>query len=464
MRLRALLLVAAALAAAPAARAQQAAPIDTAQIDSIIRKQVADKHIIGVSVGIMQNGKVVFARGYGAADLETGRPVTPSTMFAIGSVTKQFTCSALLLLDEQQKLSMRDPVAKYFPQLTRARDITLLDLGGHLSGYRDYYPLDYVDREMLRPATADEIIGRYATRPLDFEPQSRYSYSNTGYLILGRVIEKVSGEPFGAFVTKHLLAPLGLRRTVYEPAPNGQDMARGYTSFALSDPIPADPEAAGWAGAAGAIWSTPSDLLRWDLALLNHELISAASYRTLTTPQRLTDGRSSGYGCGESVNDRGAAVTFSHGGAVSGFVAQNTVIPSSRSALVVLSNSDFSPVGALNQELLGKLLPSVDVPVVRGLTALDAAKKFLSELEQGRVDRSTISADFDAYLTPAKVAAGQRALNALGAISNVRVVALSERGGLEVATVQFNVGNTPARGLMYRSPDGKIEEFLFSRS
>jgi D-alanyl-D-alanine carboxypeptidase len=461
---RIVVLIAWSIVAAPTARAQQAAPIDTAQIDSIIRKQVADKQIIGVSVGIMQNDKVVFARGYGSADVETKRPVTTSTMFAIGSVTKQFTCSALLKLQEEHKLSLSDPVAKYFPQLTRAKNITLIDLGGHLSGYRDYYPLDYVNREMAHAATADTIIGRYATRPLDFAPRSRYSYSNTGYLILGRVIEKVSGEPFGKFLTTRLFAPLKLTRTAYEPAPNGPDMARGYTSFALADQIPADPEAAGWAGAAGAIWSTPTDLLRWDLSLLNHELISAASYRTLTTPQRLTDGRSSGYGCGEAINDRGPAVTFSHGGAVSGFVAQNTVIPGSRSALVVLSNSDFSPVGALNQELLAKLLPSVDVPTVRGLTALEAAKKFLSELEQGRVDRSTISADFDAYLTPAKVAAGQRALNALGAVSNVRVLGLSERGGMEVATVQFTVGSTSARGLMYRTPDGKVEEFLFSRN
>ena len=452
------------LVALSAALGQQSAPIDTTQIDSIIRKQVADKHIIGVSVGIMQNGQIVFARGYGSADLETGRPVTPATMFAIGSVTKQFTCSALLMLQEQKKLSLNDPVSKYFPRLTKARDITLLDLGGHLSGYRDYYPLDYVDREMAQPAAADEIITRYATRPLDFEPRSRYSYSNTGFLILGRVVEKVSGQPFGPFLSTHIFAPLKLARTAYEPPASGPDMARGYTSFALASPIPAEPEAKGWAGAAGAIWSTPTDLLTWDRALLDHQLISAASYRILTTPQRLTDGRSSGYGCGEGVNDRGQAVTLSHGGAVSGFVAQNTVVPSTRSALVILSNSDFSPTGALHQELLAKLLPSVDVPAVHGLSALDAAKKFLSELEQGRVDRSTISTDFDAYLTPAKVSAAQRALAALGPISNVRVVRLGERGGLEVATVQFDVGTTAAQGLMYRRPDGTIEEFLFSRT
>lgn len=452
------------IAASRPAAAQRAAPIDVDRVDSIVRRNIADKHITGVSVGIMQNGKIVFARGYGLANLERRTPVTSATMFAIGSVTKQFTCSAMMMLQERKKLSIDDPIAKWYPQLTRARDITLRDLGGHLSGYRDYYPLDYVDGEMAKAEPADTIIMRYATRPLDFEPRSRWSYSNTGYLILGRVVEKVSGQPYRAFLQSHIFTPLKLTRTAYEPAPNGSDMASGYTSFALSDPIDAVPEARGWAGSAGAIWSTPTDLLTWDLSLLNHTLISPASYAFLTTPQRLTDGRSSGYGCGEGIDERGPALSFSHGGAVSGFVAQNTVIPSTRSALVILSNSDFSPIGALDQELLNLLMPrGVDVPVVHGAAALDAAQKFLTDLAQGTVDRSTISPDFDTYLTTEKVATAQRSLNGLGPITNVKIAGLRERGGMEVAIVTFTVGTTPAQGLMYRDPDGKIEEFLFSR-
>jgi D-alanyl-D-alanine carboxypeptidase len=441
--------------------------LNAAQLDSIIRKAVVEKHIVGLSVGVMQNGKVVLTKGYGVRDLASKDPVTPQTMFAIGSVTKQFTCSALLMLAEQKRLSLSDPVAIWFPNLTRAKDITLLDLGGHLSGYRDFYPLDFVDGEMQRPATADDIIAEYATRPLDFPPRSRYSYSNTGFLILGRVIEKVSGVPFGTFLGQRIFTPLKLTRTVFEPAAPTSvgNMARGYTSFGFADPIPAEPEARGWAGSAGAIWSTPTDLLTWDTSLLDHTLISPSAFAVLATAQRLTDGRSSGYGCGEGVNDRGQAVVLSHGGAVSGFVAQNTVIPATRSAVVLLSNTDFSPIGALNQELVAKLMPrGVDVPLVAGLSAVDAAKKFLTELEKGRVDRSTLGEDFNVFLTPAKVAGGQKALNAMGAISKIRVANTIERGGMEVAIVQFEVGGTASEGLMYRTPDGKVQEFLFSRS
>ena len=463
MSARRLSISALALLAAPlGARAQS---VKAEELDSIIRKAVVDKHLIGVSVGVMQNGKVILAKGYGVRDIASKAAVTPNTMFAIGSVTKQFTCSAMLMLAEQHKLSLKDPVSKYFPSLTRAKDITLIDLGGHLSGYRDYYPLDFVDQEMQKPQTVDAIITEYATRPLDFEPRSRYSYSNTGFLILGRVIEKVSGQPFGSVLSTRIFQPLNLSRTAYEPKMSGADMARGYTSFALADPFPADPEAAGWAGPAGAIWSTPTDLLAWDRSLLDRKLLSDSSYKVLTTPQRLTDGRSSGYGCGEGVNDRGLGVVLSHGGAVSGFVAQNTVIPSTRSAVVVLSNSDFSPIGALNQELVAKVMPkSPDVPTVAGLSALDAAKKFLTELERGQVDRASLGEDFSVFLTRQKIDAGKRALNAMGPISNVRIAGVGERGGMEVATVLFDVGKTASRGLLYRTPDGKVQEFLFSRN
>ena len=438
-------------------------PIDPASLDSLIRRAIADKHFVGLSVGVMQNGKVVFAKGYGTRSLAPGDSVTPTTMFGIGSVTKQFTCSSVLLLAEEGKLSLKDHVAKYVPNVTRAADITLLDLGQHVSGYRDYYPLDFVDREMAKTATADEIIQEYAARPLDFEPGTRWSYSNTNFLILGKVVEKVSGESFGAFLARRIFTPLAMRHTRYEPAATDSGLARGYTSFALDAPAPATPEAQGWAGAAGAIWSTPTDLLAWDLALVDGKVLSPDSYRTLTSPRRLADGRSTGYGCGLGVNDRGDAVVFSHGGAVSGFVASNTVVPSTRSAVVILANTDFGATGPINGAILAKLVPHIDVPTIHGPPALEAAKAFLSQLQQGKVDRSALGDDFNAFLTPELIKSGAASLGRIGVISDIQVANTRERGGMEVASVRFKVGNTGAQALMYRTPDGKIQEFLMSR-
>ena len=345
-----LLLTAAQLAA------QTAPPVTAAELDSIVQTNIAGKEIVGLSVGVMQNGEVVLAKGYGMASLVPSTPVTPATMFPIGSVTKQFTCSAVLLLAEDGTLQMSDRVSKYFPSLTRASEITLLDLGQHVSGYRDYYPLDYVDREMQKDVTADAIIREYATRPLDFDPGSRWSYSNTNFTILSAVVERVSGQPFGRFLADRIFTPLGMGHTTFDPPTEGAAVATGYTYWAFNDPTPAQPEGKGWTGGAGAIWSTPTDLLAWDLALVTGRVLSPASYQVLTTPRRLADGRSTGYGCGDGIDDRGPAIVLSHGGAVSGSVAHNTVLPASRSAIVLLANSETG-LGAINRALVAKLTP-----------------------------------------------------------------------------------------------------------
>ena len=450
--------------AASAARAPVRVPaVDVADLDALIQSVVADKQLVGLSVGVMQDGKPVLARGYGFRSLEPREPVTASTMFPIGSVTKQFTCSAALMLAEDGRLSMRDPVAKYVPSATRAKEVSLLDLGQHVSGYRDYYPLDFVVREMQKPETADTIISRYATRSLDFDPGARWSYSNTNFLILGKAIEAASGESVGAFFAKRIFVPLGMTRTAYDRPQSDVDLARGYTSYALAPPSPALPEASGWTGAAGAIWSTPGDLLKWDLALMDGKVLKPGSYDVLTTPRTLSDGRSTGYGCGMGVQSSGSGLVLRHGGAVAGSVAQNILIPSTRSAVVVFANADFAAIDDIVTSVVAKLSPHVDAPTIAGLPTLEAARGFLASLEQGTVDRTTLGDDFNALLTPDHLASDRASLAAHGRVADVRVVGTRERGGMEVAIVQFTVGTTPAQSAMYRTPDGRIQQFLINR-
>jgi len=452
-----------AVALVPTMASTQAVPTArAAELDSIVHAHIDSKGIVGLSVGVMQDGKVVLAKGYGMASLERRVPVTTATMFPIGSVTKQFTCSAVLLLEQDGKLAMTDRVSKYFPALTRAREITLLDLGGMVAGYRDYYPLDYVDTEMLADVTASDIMRKYATRPLDFEPRTRWSYSNTNFTVLGAVAERVSGRSLGMLLQQRIFTPLGMTHTSYDPPVNGAPAATGYRSWALAEPSVAQPEGKGWTGAAGAIWSTPTDLLAWDLALVTGKAVGPRAYRTLTTPQRLKDGRSTGYGCGENISETGPAITLSHGGAVSGSVSQNTVLPATRSAVVLLANSETG-LGALTNALVAKLLPQVDVPSIAGPPALEAVTAYLTQLAAGKVDRSNLSDDFNAQLTPALEAAAAKSITSLGGIRNVQVVALRERGGMEVAVLRMMLGTVPTAGTMYRSPDGKIQQVLITR-
>jgi D-alanyl-D-alanine carboxypeptidase len=446
----------------PAPSLSSLAPAD---LDSFVSAVVKDQRAIGVTVGVMQNGKLIFAKGYGLANTKAQTPVTPETLFAVGSVTKQFTCSVALQLEQEHKLSFDDRVSKYAPALTRAKDITIRDLGNHVSGYRDYYPLDFVDRPMAKPLASGEIVKTFASRPLDFEPGSRYSYSNTGYLLLGQIIEKVGGEPMANALERRLFKPLGLAHTRYEPKRGEAGLAEGYTPLGLGPVEPSVPEGEGWIGAAGGIWSTPTDLLAWNLALVEGKVVSPASWKAMTTPRALTDGRTSGYGCGLALRDRGPVLVVTHNGGVSGFNSTNTFIPSTKSGVAVIANADWSSgvLNAIGDAVMAKLVPTADAPAIAGRPAKDVALDLLNQIRAGKVDRSQLGDEYNAFLTDERIAVMSKALIDAGEVSQPEPGPINERGGMEVSTVRLMLGSTPARTLMYRTPDGKIQEFLFNR-
>ncbi len=451
--------------AAPAPAPPALASLSPADLDAFVAATVQAQRAIGVTVGVMHQGRVIFAKGYGLANTAANAPVTAETIFAVGSVTKQFTCAVALQLAQERKLSFDDPVAKYAPALTRARDITVRDIGGMVSGYRDYYPLDFVDRPMAAPRPSAAIVADFAARPLDFEPRSRYSYSNTGYLLLGQIAEQAGGEPLAAALERRIFRPLGLAHTRYEPARGGPGMAEGYTPLGLGEAEPAVPEGEGWIGAAGGIWSTPTDLLTWDLALMDGTVLAPASWALMTSPRPLTDGRTSAYGCGQSIRDRGPVLVLQHGGAVSGFGARNALIPSSRSAVAVMANADWAGgvLDAIESAVLAKLMPAADAPVVAGPPAREVALDLLAQIRTGEVNRALLGAEYDAFLTPARLAVMSRSLRDAGEVADVQAGPIRERGGMEVSSLTLKVGQTAASTLMYRTPDGKVQEFLFSR-
>ncbi|HAB17447.1 MAG TPA: serine hydrolase domain-containing protein [Verrucomicrobiota bacterium] len=433
---------------------------DVSAIDAYLAAQVKEASRVGLSVAIVKDGQVVLAKGYGQRSLSDARPVDADTRFAIGSVTKQFACACILLLAEDGKLSVNDKVAKYYPNLSRAGDITLLDLMNHTSGYPDYYPLDFVDRRMQQPIAPDELLRQYAGGKLDFEPGTKWSYSNTGYILLGRVVEKVSGEPFGAFIQRRIFQPLGMTNTVYEtnqPEPNS---AQGYTTFALSPPTPIAPEGKGWLAAAGGIYSTPSDLANWDLALIEGQVLKPESYALMTTPRMLPGSKNTEYGCGVSVRTQQGRQVVAHNGAVAGFTASNAMIPSTRSAVILTCNLDGG-LGSLPAQLLPLLLQeSANVPSVNGPAAVETVKAVFARLQDGKVNRTELAEEFNLYLTDEKVAGAAERLKKFGTPTNTEVITRRERGGLEVTVTKLTFPSGALRVLMYRQPSGLIEQFF----
>ena len=439
---------------------------DLAAIDGYVARQAKEKGFVGLSLAIMQNGKVVLARGYGKSSLAHGAPVDVDTAFAVGSITKQLASACVFLLAEDGKLSVDDKVARYYPDLTRASEISLYDLMTHASGYPDYYPLDFVDRRMDKPILHDALIRQYAGGKLDFDPGTRFSYSNTGYVILGRVVEKVSGEPFGKFLERRILKPLGMDHTVFEPKPGGKGLAAGHTAFALGEPEVSRPEGDGWLYAAGALYSTASDLARWNLALMEGKILEPESFQRMTAPRKLASGKVENYGCGIGVSQRGGETVLAHTGAVSGFLAYSAMIPRTRSASVLLSNGDYLDAGSLQREIVALLLQQEggNTPKVEGSSPKEVALDMLHQMQAGAVDRGKLGEEFNHYLTDAKIREAAARLEALGEPRSVEVESVSERGGMEVATIRFTFETAAAKALLYRTPDGKIQQFLLYRA
>jgi CubicO group peptidase (beta-lactamase class C family) len=465
-----------------AAGDRQVARGSTQALEQAIDADISSRGGVGATVAVVEKGRIVLAKGFGRRSLESPEPVDESTRFGLGSVTKQFTAAATLLLAEQGKLSVDDKVAKYYPGLTRANDITLLDLMNHVSGYPDYYPLDFVDRRMLKPIAPDDLIRQYAGGRLDFEPGSRWSYSNTGFVLLGRILEKASGRPLGTFLNETIFKPLGMTHTGYDPESDDPRLASRYTSFALTPLAPAEPEGDGWVGAAGAIYSTAADVALWDIALMDGGVLKPASWDLMTKPRLLSNGKSSNYGCGLSVGTRDGLTAFTHGGAVSGFIARNTFVPQTKSAVVVVINDEDGPLAnAIAEHAWAAVMPARaatlpmttgpsaaqsdrgDIPRVAGAAPGEKAAAMFKTLQAGALNRADISEEYRAFATNAKLKAASRVLKPFGDPTGVEVRSVGERGGMEVSSVRLTFGAGALDALMYRSPDGKVQEFLLFR-
>lgn len=269
--------------------------------------------------------------------------------------------------------------------------------------------------------------------------------------------------PFAEFLKQRIFDPLGMDHSRVAEGAFGPGMAQGYAAFALGAQQPAGPEGRGWLGGAGAIRSTPLDLAKWDLALMDGKLLKPESWALMTTGRELPGGRSTDYGCGLAISRRQGRTILAHSGAVSGFFAQNALAPSSRSAVIVLSNCERG-IGGLKNQILDLLLEDpVTLPTVSGPPAAEAASRFLRELQNGKIDRNRLGAAYARFLGADETAAAARRLKPLGRPRKTEVIGSHERGGMEVTETRFTFKSTTLVALMYRTPDGIIQEYLINK-
>jgi CubicO group peptidase (beta-lactamase class C family) len=329
----------------------------------------------GATIIVVKDGKTVFRKAYGLADVAKGVPLTPETTMRLGSITKQFTATAILMLADEGKLSLSDEITRFLPDFpTQGKKITIENLLTHTAGVANYTSnRDYV-ANMPRDMTLAQLIDMFKDEPLDFDPGTKWSYSNSGYVLLGAVIEKVSGMPYAKFVEQRIFVPLDMVNTAYEgyerkSNPHAVGHAPGEHGFTVARTISMTQPYA-----AGSLVSTVDDLARWDAAVSSGKLLKAASWQHAFTPYVLANGKPANYGYGWELGKLRGFEEISHNGSINGFNSEVLRLPTEHVYVAVLSNTRG---GVMNPEYVAMkaaaLMVGKPYPNFKAIT-LDPAK------------------------------------------------------------------------------------------
>ena len=432
-----------------------------AKIAAASEKVLAATGVPSASVGVVADDRIAYTQAFGLAHLRPDVKADASMAYPIGSISKQFTATAILLLQQDGKLSIDDKVAKYFPELTRASDVSLRNLLTMTSGYEDYAPQDYIIPPWLKAANPLDVVHEWAGKPLDFEPGTEWQYSNTNYVLAGLIVEKVSGQPLMQFLRQRVFTPLGLEGVVNTYTERDQLKVTGYVSYAMAPVREQRLEGNGWYVGDGDLAMPTATLLKWDLAIMHQSLLKPESYKEFETSFILKNGKDTHYGLGIDVNVRNGHRVLEHSGEVGGFVAENVVYPDDKVAVAVLTNEVASnAAGTIAGTVSGLVLSKPALPTDAD-PAFDAKlKSILEGLQQGQIDRSLFTSDCNAYFDKDALADFASTLGKLGALQSVERDYVHARGGMTGSTYTATFSGGAVKVSVYTMPNGKIEQLL----
>jgi D-alanyl-D-alanine carboxypeptidase len=427
-----------------------------AKIDRIAAQVLEQRGVPSASVAVVKGGKIVYTHAYGKAHLDPAKAASPDMRYSIGSVSKQFTAAAVLILQEQGKLSLEDAVGKYVPGLTRGDEVTIRQILSHTSGYQDYWPEDYLMTPMMKPETAQQIIDTWAKKPLDFEPGTKWQYSNTNFVIAGLIVEKVSGQKLMEFLGEHVFHPLGMKSVwnsdeIKLTSPD----ATPYVRAALGPLRLAPKEGRGWMFAAGELAMTAHDLALWDESLIAQSVLKPESYKQMFTEVKLKDGKGTKYGLGVEVTTRDGHRSIEHSGEVTGFVSANEVLVDDGVAVAVLTNHMAGGAGDI-----ARLVASTVAGTGKQSDEESKTLAMYEGLQKGQIDRSLLAPNLNDYFSEQTVADFKDSLGPLGEPLSFKQVADELRGGMTLRVFRVVYPGKRLSLSTYTYPDGKLEQFL----
>ncbi|HLK55217.1 MAG TPA: serine hydrolase domain-containing protein [Chthonomonadaceae bacterium] len=450
------LLLLVALCSATTARADK--------IDDYIKAQMASWHIPSVSLAVAREGKALTARAYGFSNVELSAHATPNSVYSIGSITKHFTATAILLLVKEGKLRLEDPITRYLPDLPPAcKDITVRHLLNHTSGLIDYTEIPGSIRFARLDRTPEQVVAPALEHPLQFSPGERFAYTNTGYILLGMIVERIAGKPYGQFLKERFFDPLQMTATRLDDKRTViANRSAGYNWFE-GKLYNADYGSPTNKWASGGLISTAEDLIRWDAALASGKILPRTLVEQMMTPGQLTGGERLEYGLGNELARQGAHRVAGHGGETFGFSSMFARYPDDHLVVVVLCNAGDVPSEDFAKHIAGLYLniPETNDAGVKPIEDREPAvtrllKGFVLEAAQGRVDDALFSKEAIETLVPLIRRAGPEFIGTLGQLKAFDLVERKEENGLRLYRYRGIFSNKSAVFTFKLNTEGKI--------
>ena len=434
------------------------------EVDKYVRAQLAERHIPGAAVAVVKNGKVVKMEGYGFASLEFNAPVTTETVFEIGSVSKQITAAAVMLLVEDGKINLDDKISKYLPNAPETwKNVSVRNLLTHTSGVKSYTSLGGF--ELSKRYKVNDFIKELSPQPLDFEPGSAYKYSNSGYSLLGYIIEAASGKNYWDFLQSRIFNPLKMNLTANrDPQFIIKNRAVGYEwedgklvgrDYNLTDLF-----------SAGAIVSTISDMAKWDIALRDETLLKNSSKAQIWKPFTLNDGKENPYGFGWNVGEFRGQKLLSHGGQTAGFAANISRYTDSDLDVIVLTNSGTQGLGSLIARGIAKIyIPEISIKSMKAQPEPNAKisqmiAAVLRERFDNKFNPNLMTDELIKTLSTDRAKSENQRIASFGAIKNLVFVGGETDSDSDAKTYHYKA-ETSKRTFLWRfavNADGKISE------
>ena len=420
----------------------------------------------GITVAIVRDGKAEIT-GYGFADVEHKVAAKPDTVYELGSITKQFTATIVMMLMEQGKLSLDDSILKHAPDLpTEWKDVTVRQLLNHTSGIKSYTSVAAFGGVMTKRATHAELIKLVATEKPDFAPGEKWSYNNTGYYVLGMMIEAITKKPYREVLKQMITQPLGMTHTdLYSSAEIVPNRARGYTVAPSGQVLNAEYIDMGWPFAAGSLLSTAPDLVTWDAAQGSTALLKPESWRMMWTPAVLNNKTTFPYGFGWGLAKLPGSDVIEHGGAIPGFQAQISRYPAKKLTVIVLGNSLTGVAEDLAHEIAAALEPSLAKPMPKAIEDKEPAltarlRKIFESALLGKADPNEFTEETRKHLFPEPILMARDQLAPKGPLASFELIGDSSTGDTRVRVYLLTLGTTKLKLTHTLDKDGKIAGYL----